>query len=136
VHAAQAIVVPVITHTFVSCPGLDIGLRCLVTDYYFVALLLQVGNPTNLGEKTHRPCSHERAANTAEKQLLLLIGLVHTIMTLFEWLRCLEDSSTIGEGTGLEDTKCFSFLVFLSRILFLSILYADITCRSLCYHIN
>jgi hypothetical protein len=61
---------------------LDIGLRWLVTDYYFVALLLQDGNPTNLGEKTHRPCSHERAANTAEKQLLLLIGLVHTIMTL------------------------------------------------------
>jgi hypothetical protein len=36
-------------------------------------LLLQDGNPTQRGEKTHRPRSHERAANTAEEQLLLVI---------------------------------------------------------------
>jgi len=36
--------------------------------------LPQDGNPTERGEKTHRPRSHERAANTAEEQLLLVIN--------------------------------------------------------------
>ena len=37
-------------------------------------LLPQDGSPTQRGEKTHRPRSHERAANTAEEQLLLVIN--------------------------------------------------------------
>jgi hypothetical protein len=40
-------------------------------------LLLQDGNPTNGGEETHSPCSHERTANTAEEQLLLIIVRAH-----------------------------------------------------------
>jgi len=66
-------------------------------------LLLQDGNPTNRGEETHRPCSHERAANTAEEQLLLIIVRVQGALKFGLWLdgcrRMLSNQDYIGGDT-------------------------------------
>jgi hypothetical protein len=66
--------------------------------------LLQDGNPTNRGEETHRPCSHERAANTAEEQLLLIIVRVQEALKFVLWLdgccRMLSNQDYIEGGTG------------------------------------
>ncbi|KAL6865149.1 hypothetical protein ACP4OV_016300 [Aristida adscensionis] len=60
------------------------------------------GNPTNRGEKANRPCSHERAANTAEEQLLLLMRLNNKVplipaMALVQWSMP-QNLSGLGKG--------------------------------------
>jgi len=65
--------------------------------------LLQDGNPTNRGEETHRPCSHERAANTAEEQLLLIVVRAQGALKFDLWLdgcrRMLSNQDYIGGDT-------------------------------------
>ncbi|OEL16396.1 Ras-related protein RABD2c [Dichanthelium oligosanthes] len=54
-----------------------IGNKCDLVDSKVVdSEKAKDGNPAKRGEKTHRPRSHERPADTAKEQLLLVIGFV------------------------------------------------------------